>query len=56
MKTTTSTKPADEITLPKRNPKTGRFEKGTAKAAKLVVDKAKPTTHPTPVIGKAKKA
>jgi hypothetical protein len=46
MKTTTSTKPTGKGTLRTRNPKTGRFEKATANAAKLVVDKAKPTTTP----------
>ena len=59
MKTTTSTKPTDEGTLPKRDPKTGRFEKGTAKAAKTTkpaAAKAKATVHPKPVVGKAKKA
>ena len=40
MKTTPSTK-AEARTMPKRNPRTGRFEKGTAKAAKPVVAKAK---------------
>jgi len=33
MATTKSTRPADERTLPKRDPKTGRFLKSSAKAA-----------------------
>ena len=58
MKTTASTKPTDEGTLPKRDPKTGRFLKGTAKAkaAKPVAAKAKKAAKAAkPVIGKAKK-
>lgn len=42
MNTTTPTKPTDEGTLPKRNPKTGRFVKGAAKVAKT----AKPVEKP----------
>jgi hypothetical protein len=59
MKTTTSAKPTHEGTLPKRNAKTGRFEKGTAKPAahpKPVVGAAKPVTPAKPAVEKAKKA
>lgn len=51
MKTTTRAKSIDEGTLPKRNATTGRFEKGTARAAKPAAAKAA-----TPAAGKAKKA
>jgi hypothetical protein len=56
METTKSTKATAERALPKRNPKTGRFEKATAKAAtaaKPVVAKAAATAKP---IAKGKKA
>ncbi len=44
MNTTTPTKPTVEKTLPKRNPKTGRFVKSAAKVAnatKPAAEKAK---------------
>ena len=41
MKSTMSTKPAHERALPKRDPKTGRFEKSAARASKPPVNKAK---------------
>lgn len=46
MKTTTDTKSRAKGTLPKRNPKTGRFEKATAKVA----------TTAKPAVKKTKKA
>ena len=48
MATTTSTK-TTEAALPKRDPKTGRFEKTAAKAA------AKPATTSKPAAAKSKK-
>jgi len=56
MKTTTSTKPTDEGALPKRDPKSGRFEKGTPRATKVVPDKPKKVTSTKPVAGTPKKA
>ena len=46
MNTPTSTKTTEEGALPKRDPKSGRFEKGTAK----------PTTTTKPAVDKTKKA
>ena len=39
MKSTMNTKPAHERTLPKRDPKTGRFEKSSSRISKPAVNK-----------------
>jgi hypothetical protein len=59
MNTTPSTKTTDAGALPKRNPKSGRFEKGTVKSAttaKPAVDKMKSATAAKPAVEKTKKA
>ena len=58
MDKTTSTTTASETDLPKRNLKTGRFEKSTAKhtaAAKPPVATAKAPTTAKPAVKTAKK-
>jgi len=55
MTTTTTTKSTDEGALPKRNPKSGRFEKATAKpttTAKPAVARAKAATTAKPAVDK----
>ena len=56
MATTPSTKTTVEAALPKRNPKTGRFEKGTAKAATSAKPAVAKATTAKPAVETTKKA